>query len=106
MNHHVCVGLVETDVKCNVDTNLEKAGVSACATAETCQQEALRVSEDWAVSVVQPLSHELLKVLSGAHTVSFDFAYTKAVAPGGNVQDTVQVIALVFVDSIFLPLAL
>ena len=29
----------------------------------------------------------------------FDFAYTKAVAPGGNVQETEQVIALVLVDS-------
>ena len=36
---------------------------------------------------------------SGVPTVSFDFAYTKAVAPGGNAQDTDQVIALVLVDS-------
>ena len=36
---------------------------------------------------------------SGVATVSFDFAYTKAVAPGGNVQETEQVIALVLVDS-------
>ena len=36
---------------------------------------------------------------SGVATVSFDFAYTKAVAPGGNVQETEQVIALVLVGS-------
>ena len=36
---------------------------------------------------------------SGVPTVSFDFAHTKAVAPGGNVQETEQVIALVLVDS-------
>eukprot|EP00435_Cladocopium_sp_Y103_P063886 s153_g25.t1 len=36
---------------------------------------------------------------SGIPTVSFDFAYIKAVGPGGNVQDTDSVAALVLVDS-------
>ena len=36
---------------------------------------------------------------SGIPTVSFDFAYTKAVEPGGNVAKTDTVIALILVDS-------
>ena len=36
---------------------------------------------------------------SGIPTVSFDFAYTKAVEPGGQAQETSAVIALVLVDS-------
>ena len=36
---------------------------------------------------------------SGIPTVSFDFAYTKAVEPGGQAQQTSTVIALVLVDS-------
>jgi hypothetical protein len=32
-------------------------------------------------------------------TVSFDFAYTRAVAADGNVYNTEQVIALILVDS-------
>ena len=32
-------------------------------------------------------------------TVSFDFAYTRAVGAGGNVNNTEQVIALILVDS-------
>ena len=32
-------------------------------------------------------------------TVSFDFAYTRAVSADGSVQDTDQVIALIMVDS-------
>lgn len=35
----------------------------------------------------------------GIPTVSFDFAYTKAVGPGGDVQNTDTVIALIMVDS-------
>ena len=36
---------------------------------------------------------------SGIPTVSFDFAYTKAVEPGGQAQQTSTVIALILVDS-------
>eukprot|EP00435_Cladocopium_sp_Y103_P060151 s367_g21.t3 len=37
---------------------------------------------------------------SGIPTISFDFAYTKAVGPGGDVQATDSVAALVLVDSV------
>ena len=38
----------------------------------------------------------------GIPTVSFDFAYTKAVGPGGDVQNTDTVVALIMVDSSWL----
>jgi hypothetical protein len=43
--------------------------------------------QDWCPHCVAHLRDGSVKD-SGVPTISFDFAYTKAVAPGGNVQET------------------